>query len=409
MLVELVFGIHGKLSVAASVKRTTPDFQFALRLDSGQFLVFVSPENPKTISSEAFERRRAEVGPVDALCGDAFRHGALVDALEKAFRAAGTDRTAKAVVLQQWVAPQDVGTLFASEGLHLARVDPTAKAASLGRAEADRLAYWLRAYAMRWYRDGNALQRYRLVDNRRPADGCGECGGQLVESFCYAMGRDARRGSPVRRVSRSRRGRRHCGRADRDVAAAACARVRRRRRPPPRYSCRAAGIAGTRAPRRAKAGRSHYPPLHEVAPRIYVRRLGLQSQGLLRRALRELADVPVRCAVTSGTRRWSTDHLDGRPRGRALLPVPPQAHVRQVLRRRHERARELGPLGGAWRASRRTSATSSPRTRRSRCCGRSQAPRRPQARHRRGGGRLCNVRHIRHRAGEMRKTAKPLS
>ncbi len=80
----------------------------------------------------------------------------------------------------------------ATQGFHLARVDPAAEAASLGRAEADRLAYWLRAYAMRWYRDGNALQRYRLVDNRRPADGCGECGGQLVESFCYAMGRDAR-------------------------------------------------------------------------------------------------------------------------------------------------------------------------------------------------------------------------
>ena len=155
MLVELVFGIHGKLSVEASVKRGR-DFQFALRLDSGQFLVFVSPEDPKTISSEAFAKRRAKYGPVD-LCGDAFRHGALVDSLEKAFRAAGTDRTAKAVVLQQWVAP-GCGNIIANEGLHLARVDPTAKAASLGRAEADRLAYWLRAYAMRWYRDGNALQ-----------------------------------------------------------------------------------------------------------------------------------------------------------------------------------------------------------------------------------------------------------
>ena len=82
----------------------------------------------------------------------------------------------------------------ATQGFHLARVDPTAEAASLGRAEADRLAYWLRAYAMRWYRDGNALQRYRLVDNRRPVDGCGECGltreqGGLVQSSCTAMGR----------------------------------------------------------------------------------------------------------------------------------------------------------------------------------------------------------------------------
>ena len=192
MLVELRFGIHGKLEVAATAKRTTPDFQLALRLDSGQFMVFASPDAPATISSEAFAKRRAEVGPVD-LCGDAFRHGALVDSLEKAFRAAGTDRTAKAVVLQQWVAP-GCGNIIANEGLHLARVDPTAKAASLGRAEADRLAYWLRAYAMRWYRDGNALQRYRLVDNRRPVDGCGECGltraqGGLVQSSCTAMGR----------------------------------------------------------------------------------------------------------------------------------------------------------------------------------------------------------------------------
>ena len=62
MLVELVFGIHGKLSVEASVKRGR-DFQFALRLDSGQFLVFVSPEDPKTISSEAFAKRRAKYGP----------------------------------------------------------------------------------------------------------------------------------------------------------------------------------------------------------------------------------------------------------------------------------------------------------------------------------------------------------
>ena len=192
MLVELRFGIHGKLEVAATAKRTTPDFQFALRLDSGQFLVFASPDAPATISSEAFERRRAEVGPVD-LCGDAFRHGALVDALEATFRAAdGTDRTAKAVVLHQRLGAPGCGNIIANEGFHLARVDPAARAASLGRAEADRLAYWLRAYAMRWYRDGNALQRYRLVDNRRPADGCGECGGQLVESFCYAMGRDAR-------------------------------------------------------------------------------------------------------------------------------------------------------------------------------------------------------------------------
>ena len=180
MLVELRFGIHGKLEVAATAKRTTPDFQFALRLDSGQFLVFASPDAPATISSEAFAKRRAEVGPVD-LCGDAFRHGALVDALEATFRAAdGTDRTAKAVVLHQRLGAPGCGNIIANEGFHLARVDPAARAASLGRAEADRLAYWLRAYAMRWYRDGNALQRYRLVDNRRPADGCGECGGQLV-------------------------------------------------------------------------------------------------------------------------------------------------------------------------------------------------------------------------------------
>ena len=91
-----------------------------------------------------------------------------------AFRAAaGTKRTAKAVVLHQGTGALGCGNIIANEGFHLARVDPAAEAASLGRAEADRLAYWLRAYAMRWYRDGNALQRYRLVDNRRPADGCG--------------------------------------------------------------------------------------------------------------------------------------------------------------------------------------------------------------------------------------------
>ena len=130
------------------------------------------------------------------LCGDAFRHGALVDSLEATFRAAaGTDRTAKAVVLQQWVAP-GCGNIIANEGFHLARVDPTAKAASLGRAEADRLAYWLRAYAMRWYRDGNALQRYRA--RRQPAPGgrlrrvWSDAGAGLVQSSCTAMGRDAR-------------------------------------------------------------------------------------------------------------------------------------------------------------------------------------------------------------------------
>ena len=116
MLVELRFGIHGKLSVEASVKRGR-DFQFALRLDSGQFLVFVSPENPKTISSEAFAKRRAEVGPKD-LCGDAFRHGALVDALEATFRAAeGTKRTAKAVVLHQGTGAPGCGNIIANEAL----------------------------------------------------------------------------------------------------------------------------------------------------------------------------------------------------------------------------------------------------------------------------------------------------
>ncbi len=114
MLVELWFGIHGKLSVEASVKRGR-DFQFALRLDSGQFLVFVSPENPKTISSEAFAKRRAKYGPVD-LCGDAFRHGALVDALEATFRAAaGTKRTAKAVVLHQGTGAPGCGNIIANE------------------------------------------------------------------------------------------------------------------------------------------------------------------------------------------------------------------------------------------------------------------------------------------------------
>ena len=114
MLVELVFGIHGKLSVEASVKRGR-DFQFALRLDSGQFLVFVSPENPKTISSEVFAKRRAEVGPVD-LCGDAFRHGALVDALEATFRrAAGTRTTAKEAVLHQGTGAPGCGNIIANE------------------------------------------------------------------------------------------------------------------------------------------------------------------------------------------------------------------------------------------------------------------------------------------------------
>ena len=80
----------------------------------------------------------------------------------------------------------------ATQGFHLARVDPDAPAASLGRAEADRLAYWLRAYAMRWYREGNALQKHRLVDDRLEADGCGECGGELVQSWADAMGRRAR-------------------------------------------------------------------------------------------------------------------------------------------------------------------------------------------------------------------------
>ena len=114
MLVELVFSIHGKLSVEASVKRGR-DFQFALRLDSGQFLVFVSPENPKTISSEVFAKRRAEVGPVD-LCGDAFRHGALVDALVATFRnAAGTRTTAKEAVLHQGTGAPGCGNIIANE------------------------------------------------------------------------------------------------------------------------------------------------------------------------------------------------------------------------------------------------------------------------------------------------------
>ena len=115
MLVELRFGIHGKLEVAATAKRTTPDFQFALRLDSGQFLGFASPDAPATISSEAFAKRCAEVGPVD-LCGDAFRHGALVDALVATFRAAeGTKRTAKAVVLHQGTGAPGCGNIIANE------------------------------------------------------------------------------------------------------------------------------------------------------------------------------------------------------------------------------------------------------------------------------------------------------
>ena len=191
MLVELRFGIKGKLEVAASAKRSA-DFQFALRLDSGQYLVFKSDDAPATISSDVFARLRAELAPVD-LCGAAFRHGALTDALVATFRdAAGTVRTAKAVVLHQRLGAPGCGNIIANEGFHLARVDPAAPAASLGRAQAGRLAYWLRAYAMRWYRDGNALQKHRLVDNRKPADGCGECGGRLVESFCYAMGRHVR-------------------------------------------------------------------------------------------------------------------------------------------------------------------------------------------------------------------------
>ena len=66
------------------------------------------------------------------LCGDAFRHGALVDALEATFRAAaGTDRTAKAVVLHQRLGAPGCGNIIANEGFHLARVDPSARAASL--------------------------------------------------------------------------------------------------------------------------------------------------------------------------------------------------------------------------------------------------------------------------------------
>ena len=127
----LRFGIHGKLEVAATAKRTTPDFQFALRLDSGQFLVFASPDAPATISSEVFAKRRAEVGPVD-LCGDAFRHGALVDALVATFRAAaGTRTTAKEAVLHQGTGAPGCGNIIANEGFHLARVDPDAPAASL--------------------------------------------------------------------------------------------------------------------------------------------------------------------------------------------------------------------------------------------------------------------------------------
>ena len=99
----------------ATPKRTTPDFQFALRLDSGQFLVFASPDAPATISSEAFAKRRAEVGPVD-LCGDAFRHGALVDALETTFRgAAGTRTTAKEAVLHQRTGAPGCGNIIANE------------------------------------------------------------------------------------------------------------------------------------------------------------------------------------------------------------------------------------------------------------------------------------------------------
>ena len=354
MLVELVFGIHGKLSVEASVKRGR-DFQFALRLDSGQFLVFVSPEDPKTISSEAFAKRRAKYGPVD-LCGDAFRHGALVDSLEKAFRAAGTDRTAKAVVLQQWVAP-GCGNIIANEGLHLARVDPTAKAASLGRAEADRLAYWLRAYAMRWYRDGNALQRYRLVDNRRPVDGCGECGltreqGGLVQSSCTAMGRGVKgfacaaclakpprpRGDPLAEKP---------GRGAWPRPRAACRRRRRRRGATP------AARRGPRAHvRRAarEAGTLRFL-FFEVAPHVQVRRFGLQSPRPLRRALRaELADVPVRGDGDQhrhpAQRRGGHQQRHGRPRGRALLLVPAPPVLRAFLRRRPESPRQLGPPGG---------------------------------------------------------------
>ena len=115
MLVELRFGIHGKLEVAATAKRTTPDFQFALRLDSGQFLVFASPDAPATISSEAFAKRRARIGPVD-LCGDAFRHGALADALVATFRnAAGTRTTAKEAVLHQGTGAPGCGNIIANE------------------------------------------------------------------------------------------------------------------------------------------------------------------------------------------------------------------------------------------------------------------------------------------------------
>ena len=298
MLVELVFGIHGKLSVEASVKRGR-DFQFALRLDSGQFLVFVSPENPKTISSEAFAKRRAEVGPVD-LCGDAFRHGALVDALEKAFRAPRAPTERRKPSSSNNGSPQDVGTLLRTKGFHLARVDPTAKAASLGRAEADRLAYWLRAYAMRWYRDGNALQRYRLVDNRRPVDGCGECGlreqGGLVQSSCTAMGRGVGfacaaclakpprpRGDPL--AEKPGRG--------------AWPRPRARAQAPPTAAAalllpRGGDHGHTCAVPREKLVRCDFFSLKWRLD-VQVRRFGLQSPRLLRRALRaELADVPVR-------------------------------------------------------------------------------------------------------------------
>ena len=147
----------------------------------------------------------------------------------------------------------------ATQGFHLARVDPAAEAASLGRAEADRLAYWLRAYAMRWYRDGNALQRYRLVDNRRPADGCGECGGQLVESFCYAMGRDARAFACPACLTKPPRPR------TADALTATWPRPRARVTPPPTPAAalllpRGGDRGHTCTAPREKLARSHYPP-----------------------------------------------------------------------------------------------------------------------------------------------------
>mmetsp|Transcript_17093 Transcript_17093/g.51005 ORF Transcript_17093/g.51005 Transcript_17093/m.51005 type:complete len:395 (+) Transcript_17093:1-1185(+) len=195
MLIQLTFGIAGKLSVEDNEPARSKELQFALRFGA-QWLVFKSPDAAETISSERVDRRQREYGPVD-VCNDAFSLRALEDQLTRRFETAPDEgrrgSSAKAALCDQRSGAIGCGNIMANEALHLAGVDPQAPARSLGRAEAVRLAYWVRAFAMRWYRGPNStVKANRLIDDRKPVDGCGECGGPVTQSFCEAMGRDVR-------------------------------------------------------------------------------------------------------------------------------------------------------------------------------------------------------------------------